>query len=125
MKVLIFFAPAISDSLRPRDFIFRGSIPHPMQSLCTLRNRRRRGLTQHSLPGGLLRPTWAGLPPAGSHQLCLAPHSFDHLVGAGEQCRWHINSQRLRGLHVDDHLVLIGVCTGRSTGFAPRRMRST
>src|SRR5260370_279046 len=27
--------------------------------------------------------TWAGLPPAGSHQLCLA-HSFDHLVGAGE-----------------------------------------
>jgi hypothetical protein len=24
--------------------------------------------------------TWAGLAPAGSHQLCLA-HSFDHLVG--------------------------------------------
>src|SRR5262247_2330103 len=28
--------------------------------------------------------TWAGLPPAGSHQLCLA-HSFDHLVSAREQ----------------------------------------
>src|SRR3954466_2960550 len=28
--------------------------------------------------------TWAGLPPAGSHQLCLA-HSFDHLIGAREQ----------------------------------------
>ena len=27
--------------------------------------------------------TWAGLAPAGSHQLCLA-HLFDHLVGAGE-----------------------------------------
>jgi hypothetical protein len=28
--------------------------------------------------------TWAGLSPAGSHQLCLA-HLFDHLVVAGEQ----------------------------------------
>src|SRR5215207_5373323 len=28
--------------------------------------------------------TWAGLAPAGSHQLCLA-HLFDHLVGAAAQ----------------------------------------
>jgi len=28
----------------------------------------------------------AGLPPAGSHQLCLA-HSFDHLVGDSEHAR--------------------------------------
>ena len=41
-------APAISS--------FRGSLPHPTQRLCTLRVRRRRRLTQHSLPGGLLRP---------------------------------------------------------------------
>src|SRR5215813_4562247 len=41
-------APAISS--------FRGSLPHPTQQLCTLRVRRHRRLTQHSLPGGPLRP---------------------------------------------------------------------
>ena len=35
---------------------FRGSIAHPTQSLCTLRGRRCRRLTQHSLPGDPLRP---------------------------------------------------------------------
>ena len=32
-----------------------------------------------------LRLTWAGLSPAGSHQLCLA-HLLDHLVGAQQDC---------------------------------------
>jgi hypothetical protein len=41
-------SPAISS--------FRGSIPHPTHQLCTLRVRRCRRLTQHSLPGGPLRP---------------------------------------------------------------------
>src|SRR5438270_13894842 len=44
--------------------------------------------TQHSLPSRTLPFTWAGLSPAGSHQLCLA-HSLDHLVGAGEQAIRH------------------------------------
>src|SRR5712691_2982735 len=43
---------------------FRGSITHPTQPLCTLRGRRCRRLTQHSLPGSLLGLTWAGLAPA-------------------------------------------------------------
>src|SRR5262249_52537195 len=49
--------------------------------------------------------TWAGLPPAGSRQLCLA-HSFDHLVCAGEQRRRHLDAERLRGLEIDDQLQL-------------------
>src|SRR5438309_6246429 len=34
--------------------------------------------TQHSLPSRTLPFTWAGLSPAGSHQLCLA-HAMEHL----------------------------------------------
>ena len=48
----------------PAGSSFRGSLPHPTQPLCTLRVRRHRRLTQHSLPGGLLGLTWAGLTPA-------------------------------------------------------------
>src|SRR2546425_3350071 len=58
-------APAISP--------FRGSITHPTQPLCTLRGRRCRRLTQHSLPGGLLRPYLGRTCTGGSRQLCLAP----------------------------------------------------
>src|SRR3954447_4469829 len=47
--------------------------------------------------------TWAGLPPAGSHQLCLA-HSLDHLIGAGEQRRWHFEVEHARRLGVYDQL---------------------
>src|ERR1700730_16470117 len=46
--------------------------------------------------------TWAGLSPAGSHQLCLA-HLFDHLVSAREQRRWLAG---LRGVPVDTQIVL-------------------
>ena len=46
-----------SKNSRPlRCLTFRGSIPHPMQQLCTLRVRLCCRLTQHSLPGGPLRP---------------------------------------------------------------------
>src|SRR3954453_22390497 len=47
--------------------------------------------------------TWAGLPPAGSHQLCLA-HSFDHLVGAAEQRQRNGEAERLGGPEIDGHL---------------------
>src|SRR6266581_5266200 len=67
----------------PPSSSFRGSLPHPTQPLCTLRVRRRRRLTQHSLPGGLLGLTWAGLAPADRASFAWRLPLFDHLVGAG------------------------------------------
>src|SRR5258708_24004173 len=49
--------------LRSCDDPLRGSVTHPTQPLCTLRGRRCRRLTQHSLPGCLLSITWVGLSP--------------------------------------------------------------
>src|SRR5258708_882088 len=43
-----------------------------MQSLCTLRSHRRRWTWATLATKRTLLLTWAGLPPAGSHQLCLA-----------------------------------------------------
>src|SRR6478735_12545140 len=68
----------------PTSSSFRGSLPHPTQPLCTLRVRRRRRLTQHSLPGGLLDLTWAGLAPADRASFAWRLPSLDHRVGAGE-----------------------------------------
>src|SRR5437588_7940048 len=61
--------------------------------------------TQHSLPSRTLPFTWAGLSPAGSHQLCLA-HSFDHLVGDGEHAGRNYQAERLRHFEVDAELEL-------------------
>src|SRR5262249_14228746 len=35
-------------------------------------------------------------------------NSLDHLVGAGEHARWHVEAERLRGLEVNHHLELGG-----------------
>src|SRR5262249_23556383 len=67
-------APAISS--------FRGSIPHPTHALCTLRVRRCRRLTQHSLPGGPLWPYRVGLAPTDRASFAWRLPSLDHLVGA-------------------------------------------
>src|SRR6516164_3874259 len=41
----------------------------------------------------------------GSFILNLPPFtSFDHLVGAGEQRRWHFKAERLRSSEIDDQL---------------------
>src|SRR5438128_9829459 len=48
----------------PANSSFRGSITHPTQPLCTLRVRRYRRLTQHSLPGASLGHTSDSHAPA-------------------------------------------------------------
>src|SRR5215475_10630092 len=64
--------------------------------------------TQHSLPSGRYSLTWAGLAPAGSHQLCLA-HSLDHLVGESKQLVGNGQAERLGGLEIDDQFEFRGL----------------
>src|ERR1700750_2151466 len=64
--------------------------------------------TQHSLPSGrypLLGPDFHRLDRTS---LRLA-HSFDHLVGAGEQRDRKGETERLRSFEIDDHLDLAGL----------------
>ena len=37
---------------------------------------------------------------------------FDHLVGAGQQRRWHDDAKRLCGLQIDNQLELRGLLNG-------------
>jgi hypothetical protein len=64
------------------------SLTHPTQPLCTLRVRRCRRLTQHSLPGGLQGLTWAGLAPADRASFAWRLPLLDHLVGSYLQSHW-------------------------------------
>src|SRR5205809_3867654 len=90
----------------PASRSFRGSLPHPTQPLCTLRVRRHRRLTQHSLPGGLLDLTWAGLAPADRASFAWRLPSFDHLVGQRQQLVGDFEAERLSRLGVDHQLEL-------------------
>ena len=92
-------APAISS--------LRGSLPHPTQQLCTLRVRRRRRLTQHSPPGGLLGPTWAGLAPADRASL-LAPSFIRSPRRRAEQGRRDFEAERLAVCRLMTNSNLVG-----------------
>ena len=84
MTALHMLRSTITTVSAPANSSFRGSITHPTQPLCTLRVRRRRRLTQHSLPGGLLGLTWAGLTPADRASFAGA---FDYSITSSARSR--------------------------------------
>src|SRR5262245_52035227 len=50
---------------------------------------------------------------------------FDHLVGAGDEERRHVEAERLGGLRLMTRSNFVGCSTGMSAGFAPRRILTT
>ena len=55
-------------------------------------------------------PRAATLRRAAEQRDELAPLSFDHLVGAGEQRRRHVEAERLGGLEIETSSNLVGTC---------------
>src|SRR6266478_4487310 len=95
MTALLMLRSTMKTVSAPANSSFRGSLPYPTHSLCTLRVRRHRRLTQHSLPGGLLGLTWAGLSAADRASFAWRLPSFDHLVGTTEQRERERDAERL------------------------------
>src|SRR5262249_38829960 len=84
--------------------IFRGSIPHPMQLLCTLRNHCRQWPRNTRYQAGrypLLGPDFHRLD-----RTSLLAHLFNYLVGAGEQRSWNFEAEYLSGRKVYDEIEL-------------------
>ena len=106
----------------PANSSFRGSITHPTQPLCTLRVRRRRRLTQHSLPGDLLGLTWAGLAPADRASFAGA---FSHSITSSARASSIGGTSRPSERAVCKLMTnsnLVDCKTGSSAGLAPLRM---
>jgi hypothetical protein len=100
-------------------------ITHPTHALCTLRVRRCRHLTQHSLPGGPLRP-YLGRT---LHRLIAPalPGAFPHSITSSARISNDGGIVRPRVLAVLRLMVSlnrVGCMTGRSAGFEPWRMRA-
>src|SRR5262249_55598742 len=94
----------------------RSAPTHPQCLLREIRARLKGSSSFAFLPIGsrLLReqrsnhhPTPEDLAHGLGQNACKPPSpftSFDHLVGAGEERRWHSNAKRLGGFHIDDQL---------------------
>jgi hypothetical protein len=102
----------------------RRPIPHPMQSLCTLRNAIATGHATLATKRTLLL-TWGGLSPAGSHQLC-GWRTYSITSSARPSSVGGISRpSALAVLRLITSSKWVGCSTGRSAGRAPFRILST
>jgi hypothetical protein len=82
--------------------------PETDQAGCRRWVNRVTSTVRRSLPVFPYNQTYPGV--VAMSQMCqFRPHApqqtaalLDHHVGAGEQRRWHVNSERLGSLHIDD-----------------------
>src|SRR5262249_33633670 len=110
---------AISDSLRSRGFIISwlNHTPHAtaVYASCSASPPPHATLASRRLARPYLGRTCTGwIAPA----LPGAFHSFDDLVGGGEQRRGHCDAERLCGFQVD-HQLVFGRCLYRKIGRLP------
>ena len=108
----------------PANSSFRGSITHPTQPLCTLRVRRYRRLTQHSLPGDLLGLTWAGLAPADRASFAGAFRYSITSLASAMSVGGMASPSALAAAALMTNSTLVDSVTGRSRGASPLRMRA-
>src|SRR4029434_7593932 len=76
----------------------------PMQSLCTLRNQRRRWPRNTRYQAGAA--PYLGRTYTGWIAPVRLAHSFDHLVGAGGNPERDLDTERLGRLHIDHQFEL-------------------
>src|SRR5262249_28071167 len=104
--------------------IFRGSIPHPMQSLCTLRVHCRQWPRNTHYQAGAtpyLGRTFTGwIAPACGWRTPSITSS-----ARASSCGGTSRPSALAVLRLITSSYLVGACTGRSAGFSPLRMQST
>ncbi len=82
-------------------------------------------ITQHSLPGGLLGLTWAGLTPADRASFAGA---FAHSITSSAvicMISGTVRPSAFAVLRLMTSSNLVGCMTGRSAGFSPLRIRPT
>ena len=73
----------------------------------------------------LQRRDWSRGAISGREQSQQNLHLFDHLVGAGEQCRGLVRPSLLAVLRLMTSSTFVGCCTGKSAGFSPLRILAT
>src|SRR6516162_10786888 len=106
----------------PASSSFRGSLPHPTQQLCTLRNHCRQWPRntryQADATPYLDRTSTGWIAPALPGALIRSPRRHGQKLGGTSK------PSALAVLMLSTVSYFVGACTGRLAGFSPFRMRS-